>query len=295
MTQFVKAEILGAPAPPRFFTPLAVVQPLAVAICTRTFPHKAMPRSESLFQPRFDDMISQFASIRGEWVCRSLSPMMSRLEELDEGGIWDGQVEAKVEALVNLWEVMLVVIEAETLVIVTLFQPPPPTLLLLAFVQPLKLLTNSLAPTLTTLRKSLSSHSILALALFQGLTRLQPRWDEVISKCLSMTHSSSRDFHAALSSPLSTLRQLCQRSFPEFLVDLRSTQSNDQSTAISNTTHSTLTYLENLPKYNDAVEGILGRSSSERGWLMGMREGPSPARSAAEEGGVLNFYVGAWR
>lgn len=42
------------------------------------------------------------------------------------------------------------------------------------------------------------------------------------------------------------------------------------------------------------MEDMLGQSRAERSWLMGSKEAPSPARSAAEEGGVVNLYVGEW-
>lgn len=120
------------------------------------------------------------------------------------------------------------------------------------------------------------------------------KWNQALSKCLSMTHSTSPDLQSALSGPISTLRGLALRSFPELLVDIRTAQGGGTTSAISDTTYSTLTYLETLPAYDKTVEGLLGRSQSERSWLMGAKEAPSPVRSASEEGGTVNLFVGMY-
>lgn len=117
-----------------------------------------------------------------------------------------------------------------------------------------------------------------------------------MSKCLSMTHTPSspeaKDLQTPLNQSIASLRSLALRSFPEFLVDIKSTAVNGTSSSISDTTHSVLKYLEALPDYEKVVEGLLGKSHSERSWLMGSKEIPSRARSAEEEGGVVNLYVG---
>ena len=156
-------------------------------------------------------------------------------------------------------------------------------------------------PTLNTIKRSLSSHTVVALDLFQSLLRVRDNWDAALGKCLDMTQMSSQhpseealDLQNALTNPLSTLRNLVSRSFPELLVDIRMTQGSGTTSVISDTTYSTLTFLETLPAYEQTVEGILSRSQSERSWLMGAKDAPSPARSAAEEGGIVNLYVGEY-
>lgn len=185
--------------------------------------------------------------------------------------------------------------------ITTLFPHQPPASYLPAgMVQPLNLVNSALQPTLSVIKKSLSSHTFPAIDLYQSLTRTQGKWDAVLSKCYSMAHvntssDQARDLQTALTTPLSTLRGLVLRSFPEMLVDIRTTSGGSSTTsAISDTTHSTLTYLETLPAYEKTVESLLGRSQSERSWLMGAKDPPSPARNAKDEGGVVNLYVGEW-
>jgi hypothetical protein len=164
--------------------------------------------------------------------------------------------------------------------------------------RPLALVQTTLQPTFNTIKRAISSHTFVALDLYQSLLRVQTRWDTAINKCLSMTQAvtdtpDARNLQLALNTPITTLRGLVSRSFPEFLVDIRTARSGGGATsAISETTHSTLTFLENVPVYEKTIEGVLSRSQSERSWLMGAKDPPCPARNAAEEGGIVNLYVG---
>ena len=108
-----------------------------------------------------------------------------------------------------------------------------------------------------------------------------------------MSTDNVKEMLSAITTPIVTLRGLVLRSFPEFLVDIRTGSGGPStSSAISDSTHSTLTYLETLPAYEKTVEGLLNISQSERSWLMGQKDPPSPARNANEEGGIVNLYVG---
>lgn len=78
------------------------------------------------------------------------------------------------------------------------------------------------------------------------------------------------------------------------LVDIRTTAGQGNTSGISDVTYSVLTYIETLPAYEKTVENLLNKSHSERSWLMGAKDAPSPVRSAAEEGGIVNLYVGEW-
>ncbi|WVF72381.1 hypothetical protein IAT40_007196 [Kwoniella sp. CBS 6097] len=309
----------GPPTPPNLFPPLNTLLPLSTKISTLLTSSSSTPangsgptssptpKTTSIIQPIWEDALQSFAELRGEWICRSLSGMLSRVEEIDEGGIWSGgRSREKVQGLSGLWESLLVFIEAETLLITTLFpNNPPPTLLTRTISNPLSLLSSTLDPMINTIKRSLSSHTFVALDLYSSLTRIQGRWDTSISKCLNMTNTPSspatKEVLSVLNQPISTLRSLTLRSFPELLVDIRTAKTDGTSTAnghaltptssISEITHSTLGYLETLPEYEQIVENLLGKSHSERSWLMGMKEAPSPAKSANEEGGTVNLFV----
>ncbi|ORY27086.1 Cullin repeat-like-containing domain protein [Naematelia encephala] len=288
----------GAPTPPNFFVPLNTLLPLTSHITDILNPRKSTPKTSSIIEPIMENATSAFAEMRGEWIKRSLSGMMTRVEEVDEGGIWEGdRGREKVKGLIGLCEVVIVVAEvsmAETLLITTLFpQDPPPTLLQQTLLAPIGLVTSVLQPTLNTIKRRLSSHVFVALDLYQSLIRTSQNWETSLTKCLSMTHSSSSpELLNIFSGPISTLRGLCLRSFPELLVDIRSAPTTGPPTsAISDITYSTLTYLETLPAYEKIVEGLLGSAHAERSWLMGAKDLPSPVKSASDEGGIVNLYV----
>lgn len=159
---------------------------------------------------------------------------------------------------------------------------------------PLTAIVAAVQPTITTIKRSLSSHTFVALELYTALIAAQSTYEHVASRCLNKTNSpASAEILQPLSQPLSTLRSLVLRSFPEMLVDIRSTSASGNTSGISDTTYSVLTYIETLPAYEKTVESLLSKSHSERSWLMGAKDAPSPVRSAAEEGGVINLYVGA--
>ncbi|ORX34454.1 Cullin repeat-like-containing domain protein [Kockovaella imperatae] len=289
----------GPPTPPNFFSALSTVLPLSAKMNELVFPSDPTPKTESIIMPLWEEAISGFANLRGDWICRSFGGSLAHVDEIDEGGIWESsRGQEKVKGLVNLWQVLTSVMEAETLLITTLFpRQPPPNLLPLALAHPLNLVNTAMQPTINTIKRSLSTHTFVALDLYQSLLSVREQWDKALRKCLSMTDAAGSsieevlDLQNALAGAISNLRSLVSRSFPELLVDMRTNSSGGNTSAISETTYSILSYLEALPTYEKTVEGILSRSQSERSWLMGAKDTPSPARSAAEEGGIVNLYV----
>ncbi|WWC69690.1 uncharacterized protein I206_103633 [Kwoniella pini CBS 10737] len=288
----------GPPTPPNYFSPLNTLLPLVNKITTILYPQNPTPKTSSIVQPIWDQTIATFGDMRGDWLCRCLSRLISRLEESDEGGIWsEGRGREKVQGLTVCWESLLSLVEAETLLITTLFPSNPPTnLLQFTLHAPTESLTRLLQPTLNTVKRSLSTHIYLALDLYRSLTTIQSTWDTIISKCLSMTNTptshETKELLSILNQPVSTLRSLSLRSFPELLVDIKSSRIDGPLTSsIADITYSTLGYLENMNGFEKLIEGLLSKSHSERSWLMGQKESPSPARNASEEGGIVNLFV----
>jgi hypothetical protein len=57
--------------------------------------------------------MSSFAAMRGEWMVKSFRGMLVRVDEVDEGGIWEGgRGKEKVAALIDLWDAMPIMAEA---------------------------------------------------------------------------------------------------------------------------------------------------------------------------------------
>lgn len=173
---------------------------------------------------------------------------------------------------------------------------PPQSILTQTLASPLTLANKALSPTLSTLKKYLSRHTFTALDLYASVSRLLPQWDHIMSSCLArlgtLQSPATTELVTALDQPVNTLRSLSLRSFPEMLADVRSAKTEGPPTsAISDVTYSTISYLESLMEYEKVVEGLLGKSKSERSWLMGLNELPSSVRSADEEGGIVKFFV----
>jgi hypothetical protein len=68
-----------------------------------------------MIQPILDETLNSFAKMRGEWMVSSFRPMLARVEEVDEGGIWEGgRGKEKVAALIDLWDAMPIMAEVKS-------------------------------------------------------------------------------------------------------------------------------------------------------------------------------------
>ncbi|XAO24207.1 hypothetical protein I312_103002 [Cryptococcus bacillisporus CA1280] len=288
----------GPPTPPNLFPPLNTLLPLTTKMTVYLSPANPTPKTLSIIQPIFEDAISQFATIRGDWMCRSMNALLIEVEEADEGGIWEGKGgRGKVGNIMNIWEAIMHAAEGETMLAEALFpNHPPQSILTQTLASPLTFANKALSPTLSTLKKYLSRHTFTALDLYASVSRLLPQWDHIMSSCLArlgtLQSPATTELVTALDQPVNMLRSLSLRSFPEMLADVRSAKTEGPPTsAISDVTYSTISYLESLMEYEKVVEGLLGKSKSERSWLMGLNELPSSVRSADEEGGIVKFFV----
>ena len=104
-----KANFAGAPTPPNYFPPLQTLLPLTTFVVKYT---SQQSYTQSIIQPIFDETIASLANLRGEWMVKSFRAMLVRVEEVDEGGIWEGgRGKEKVAALIDLWDAMPVMTE----------------------------------------------------------------------------------------------------------------------------------------------------------------------------------------
>lgn len=152
------------------------------------------------------------------------------------------------------------------------------------------LLSSTMTQVINGMKRSLSDSTMVLLNLYSSLSSFSARYDATMSHVLS---EDIPEVRTALTAPLANMRSLALRSFPERLADIRAPPRNaTTTTAIDDTTHSTLVYLEQLPVFGALAETFLRSTGhGERSWLMGMKEPPSTARSAAEEGGIVNLYA----
>jgi exocyst complex component 7 len=81
----------------------------------------------------------------------------------------------------------------------------------------LKLFNNTLTSLVGLIKRSLHKFTFLALAAYESLLNLQPRWEDLISRRGGDTRKDTNDFKEGTH----TLRAVCLRSFPEFLADIK--------------------------------------------------------------------------
>lgn len=140
-----------------------------------------------------------------------------------------------------------------------------------------------------SIKRDLTGQTMLLLDLYANLTEFQSKLDTRLGQVLGTREAE--EVAGVLPNAMAVLKQLAQRSFPERLVDIRNpSRNNVANVGVDPVTHATLSYLEVLPKFGTVVDGLLRSGRGERSWLMGLPP-PSPAKSAEEEGGVLNLYV----
>ncbi|KAL1409715.1 exocyst complex component exo70 [Vanrija albida] len=251
------------------------------------------PKAREVLAPVLNNCISDIAAIRGDWIRRSLSSLSARIDEVDGGGSWEGRGGEKVKLVMRLWESFLVAADAEA----SVAQHAMPgdagqALVTFTLVHALTVVTSTMNQVVAQVKRSLSAQTLVMLDLFSCFTGFQPRYENKMASIVGQL-PEGRDIVGALNGPIQILRGLALRSFPERLVDIRApSRSTTISATIDDTTHSTLAFLEALPSFGPLVEGLLRSGGShERTWLMGMKDHPSPARNAAEEGGTLNLYA----
>lgn len=282
--------INSAPQPvTTYYQGLSSVKALSTGLVAIVEPTTPTPRTTEILTPILGRCINGLGAIRGDWLRRSLGTLARQVE--DAPNTWDAGDGDKVRLTLKLWEAFVVASEAEVEVAgIMLPGAAGERLVDVTVPHGVGVLSSTMAAIIASIKRNLSDNTMLLLNLYQSLTDFGPRYDSTMSHVLSEDNPEVRN---ALTAPLSTLRSLALRSFPERLADIRTPPRNAaMSTAIDDTTHSTLVYLEQLPSFGPLAETLLRSTGhGERAWLMGMKEPPSTARSAAEEGGIVNLYA----
>lgn len=242
--------------------------------------------------PMVNDCFADAAAIRGEWLRQSFIGLSGRVEDAD-GALYDGRGGEKVRLCMKMWDTFLTVAESEAGLGSTLMPGQAGLdLAIQTLASPLKLVNGTMNAVVTSIKRAMSAQTMTMLDLYASLNEFQPRYEEVVG---STFQGQAHDLQNALSQPLSLLKGMALRSFPERLIDIRTPLPkggpHTMSTAVSDTTHNTLAYLEALPSFGSLVDTLLrSGGKAERAWLMGAAP-PSTAKSAGSEGGLLNLYA----
>lgn len=158
------------------------------------------------------------------------------------------------------------------------------------------LLTPSVTMTSTTLtllitliKGSLTKYTFLALATYEALGNVQSNWDDVIRK----TGRKENEVKDSVNS----LRAVCLRSFPEFLLDVRAagTKTNvEVGTGLHEITTLATSYLTQIPAVLDAVGSALV-TLGDGMWKMGEGAGKVFGKSDQDdERVVIEHFICLW-
>ncbi|KAG8830294.1 hypothetical protein FRC17_005092 [Serendipita sp. 399] len=259
---------------------LKALQPIIDALRRMPQPstHPSHPGAKSIYQTLKDTQKSFadvcgtekhgskliFLEIRGNWAKKCIESMggrriIDRVETLDsitagrEVGLWVNGIIAVANAEYDL------LLKMSLLTTTGAVQSTYGTLL-----TPIgSLFTTTLALLINLVKANLNKHAFLALAAYEELTNARKPWGDVQSR----TGKNENE----LKDTLVSLRGICLRSFPEFLLDVRGagTKTNvELGSGIHEVTSMVVTYLQQIPQVMDAVGTALA-TLGDGMWKMG--------------------------
>ncbi|PCH44653.1 hypothetical protein WOLCODRAFT_139125 [Wolfiporia cocos MD-104 SS10] len=128
----------------------------------------------------------------------------------------------------------------------------------------ISMFSSALASLSSLIKRSLHRHTLLALSSLSSLAVHQARWEDIMCRRANRKENELRE-------GVLTIRASCQRSFPEFLADIKMAASSSRgelSTGVIDITLSTVEYIERIPEVRDAVCMVL-QSLGDGNWKMG--------------------------
>lgn len=229
----------------------------------------------------FKEAQKGFADMRGNWCVKCLEisgkRVLDRAETIDpvlagdEFGKWVGGLLSASESEYNL-----------LLDLSLMANPPALASSYTALLNPiLTLFSKTLTSLIAFIKRSLHKYTFLALSSYEHMLLMQERWDDVLS--LRGSNKESNEFREGIT----TLRSLCMRSFPEFLVDLKVAAipkpNADLNTGLADfvlsvsyalhtvrllISHQTVRYMERIPEVQVAAANAL-LTLGDGNWKMG--------------------------
>lgn len=146
------------------------------------------------------------------------------------------------------------------------------------FLAPLNsLFTTSLTLLINLIKGNLNKHVFLALAVYEELANAQPAWNDV--------HTRAGKKENELKETLVSLRGVCLRSFPEFLLDVRAAGTKitaETGTGIHEITLMVVNYLQQIPQVMAAV-GTALVTLGDGMWKMGEGAGKILGKSDQDD------------
>ncbi len=217
----------------------------------RTLPlpatHPSHPAAPSI-QSALKDAARGYADMRGQWSRKGLeakAPLLQDSSDPIPAGIEFGQ-----------WVEELVVVAEDEGRLLDDLSPLPATPISSFLHNPLlSLLSDNFLSLVNFIKRALHTHAFMALSAYEYMISLQ-------SKC-EVVFAGRSEFKDGLQS----LRNVCLRSFPEFLVDLK-IPKDPGGTVLAECILSTVKYLETLPEVQSAA-GLALATLGDGNWKMG--------------------------
>ncbi|KAF8909873.1 Cullin repeat-like-containing domain protein [Mucidula mucida] len=189
-----------------------------------------------------------YADMRGQWSRKGLeakAPLLQDSSDPIPAGIEFGQ-----------WVEELVVVAEDEGRLLDDLSPLPATPISSFLHNPLlSLLSDNFLSLVNFIKRALHTHAFMALSAYEYMISLQ-------SKC-EVVFAGRSEFKDGLQS----LRNVCLRSFPEFLVDLK-IPKDPGGTVLAECILSTVKYLETLPEVQSAA-GLALATLGDGNWKMG--------------------------
>ncbi|KAF8636329.1 hypothetical protein AX17_003620 [Amanita inopinata Kibby_2008] len=281
---------------------LASLRPLVAFLRTLPLPatHPTHPAAPGI-RTSLSEAQTGYADMRGAWSKKCLEGQAKKVvDEAGEGGIElrDG-VEAGKEF--GKWvDLMLTVAEDEYSLLTDLAPLSNLQLISSAYTTLLTpilgLFSSTINSLISLIKRALHKHAFLALSTYDSLLKLQPRWEALLAL---RDKNESGVTSNEVKDGLHSLRAVCLRSFPEFILDIKSNSTSrsganaaEYTGVVTDFTQTTVRYLERLPLVRDAVSSAL-TSLGDGNWKMGegVQVGKGSKSGEADEQTILEHYV----
>ncbi|KAJ7493648.1 Cullin repeat-like-containing domain protein [Mycena latifolia] len=285
-------EVSAAPFAPAI---LGTLRPLVAFMRTLPLPasHPSHPAAPAILST-LKDAQKGYADMRGTWSRKCLEAQGKRV--VDRADTVDSIVAGKEFAR---WvESLMSVADEEYKLIKELSPLSSPNAVASSYNSLLNPLLALFSTTLTSLiafiKRSLHKHAFLALAAYEALGALQPRWDTLLARRGSENAKANE-----LKDGLGQLRAVCLRSFPEFLADVKMASlakgagaAGDTATGVADFLVSAVKYLDRLPEVHGAAAAAL-LQLGDGNWKMGegVQVGKGAKLGDGDEQIILEHFV----
>lgn len=154
----------------------------------------------------------------------------------------------------------------------------------------LNLFSTTISSLTALIKRSLRTHTFLALSSLNALSFYVSQWDNAVLPGKSGSSGRKDELRDAINS----IRALCLRSFPEMLADIKTAAvpRGEVGTGVADVTQQVVAYLEKLPSVQAAAATAL-LALGDGNWRMGegaaVRAGPKLGEG--DEGVILDHFV----